>query len=131
MERDTWRRLRFSPSGEERISRNRTTLSKLSSGSPMPIKTKLAIFSPVSSSAAYTSSSISDGVRFRTQPARVEAQKLQPIRHPTWVEMHKLFPYLYRMTTASTQLPSESSSRYFTVPSSLETSLRRMDRLFM
>ena len=54
----------------------------------------------------------------------VEAQKAQPMRQPTWEEMHTVLPYWYRMSTDSTQLPSESFHKYFTVPSREETCLR-------
>ena len=71
-----------------------------------------------------TWSSISAGVRSRTLPAMVEAQKAHPIRHPTWEEMHTVLPWWYCMSTVSMQLPSDSSQRYLMVPSNRDTCLR-------
>ena len=52
----------------------------------------LLISSPESIWVNSTWSSISAGVRFRTRPAMVDAQKAQPIRQPTWEEMHTVLP---------------------------------------
>ena len=112
------------PCGQLTSCRNFTTLSKLSSGSPMPISTMFDIFSPESFSENMTSSSISPGSRLRTSPPMVEAQKAQPWRQPTCVEMHTVLPWWYCITTVSTALPSERPQRYFTVPSWAETCLR-------
>ena len=101
----------------------------MSSGSPMPISTKEEMGSPACRSASYTSPSISAGVRLRTSPPRVEAQNLQPIRQPTWVEMQRLKPCSYRIRTASTQLRSGNSSSSFTVSSSRLSSRRRVVRV--
>ena len=90
----------------------------------MPIKTMLETGSPESFWTKITWSSISPGVRSRTLPAMVEAQKAQPIRQPTWEEMQTVFPWWYCIRTDSMQLPSASSQRYFTVPSSLEVCFR-------
>ena len=68
----------FIPCGWFTSSRKRMTLSKLSSGSPMPIRTILDIGLPESSCENSTSSSISDGSRQRTRPPMVEAQNAQP-----------------------------------------------------
>ena len=114
----------FSPSGWFTSSRNRSTLSRLSSGSPMPIKTILEMGSPESFWAKITWSRISDGVKSLTLPAIVDAQKAHPIRQPTCEETQTVLPWWYCMTTVSMQLPSSSCHRYFTVPSSLETCLR-------
>ena len=59
----------------------------------MPMMTMFEIFSPISVWEYSTSSSISDGVRFRTSPPMVEAQKAQPIRQPTWDEMQTVRPW--------------------------------------
>ena len=75
----------FSPSGWFTRVRNFITVSKLSSGSPIPMSTMLEMVNS-------TWSIISAGVRFRTFPARVEAQKAQPMRQPTWQEIHTVFP---------------------------------------
>ena len=62
-------------------------------GSPMPISTMLETRSPASFCVKSTWSSSSPGVRSRTFPARVEAQKAQPMRHPAWDEMHTVLPW--------------------------------------
>ena len=79
------------PSGLFTSSRKRITLSKLSSGSPMPIRTMWEISRPESSWVNSTSSSISWGSRRRTRPPMV-AQKAQPMRQPTSEEMHTVLP---------------------------------------
>ena len=83
----------FSPSGWFTSSRNRSTLSRLSMGSPMPISTILEMGAPESFWVKITWSSISPGVKSRTFPAMVDAQKAQPIRQPTWEEMQTVFPW--------------------------------------
>ena len=83
VEREMCRMPMFCPSGWFTSSRKRRTLSRLSIGSPMPIKTMLETGSPESFWTKITWSSISPGVRSRTLPAMVEAQKAQPIRQPT------------------------------------------------
>ena len=82
----------FSPSGWFTRVKKRKTVSKLSKGSPIPIKTMLETGTPLSIWVNSTWSSISAGVRSRTFPAMVEAQKAHPIRHPTWQEMHTVLP---------------------------------------
>ena len=69
------------------------TLSKLSNGSPIPMSTMLEIFRPLSRSEESTSSSISDGSRFRIRPPIVEAQKAHPCRQPTCEEMQTVLPW--------------------------------------
>ena len=83
----------FSPSGWFTISRNFSTASRLSIGSPMPISTMLEMGAPESFWTKITCSSSSPGVRSRTFPAMVDAQKAQPIRQPTWEEMQTVFPW--------------------------------------
>ena len=83
----------FSPSGWFTNSRNRSTLSRLSMGSPIPMRTILDTGTPLSDWVKITCSNISPGVRSRTFPPRVDAQKAQPIRHPTWVETHTVLPW--------------------------------------
>ena len=82
----------FMPSGWFTSLRNFMTLSKLSSGSPIPMSTMCPIFKPDSFSENMTSSSISPASRFLTSPPIVDAQKAQPWRQPTCVEMHTLLP---------------------------------------
>ena len=82
----------FIPSGWFTRVRNRITVSKLSRGSPMPMSTMLEMGAPLSIWVNSTWSIISAGVRSRTLPARVEAQKAHPMRQPTWQEMHTVFP---------------------------------------
>ena len=93
-------------------------------GSPMPMRTMLETGSPESFRTKITWSSISPAVRSRTFPARVEAQKAQPMRQPTWEEIQTVFPWWYCIKTDSMQFPSASSQRYFTVPSSREVCFR-------
>ena len=52
-------------------------------GSPMPMSTILDTSRPLSAWVKITCSAISPAVRSRTLPPRVEAQKAQPMRHPT------------------------------------------------
>ena len=59
----------------------------------MPISTILEISRPESSWVNSTWSSISPAVRSRTFPATVLAQKAQPMRQPTWEEMHTVLPW--------------------------------------
>ena len=92
MDREICRIPMFSPSGWFTRVRNFITVSKLSSGSPIPMSTMLEMGAPLSSWVNSTWSIISAGVRFRTFPARVEAQKAQPMRQPTWQEIHTVFP---------------------------------------
>ena len=61
----------------------------------------------------------------------VDAQNLQPIGQPTSAEMQTVLPWWYCMRTVSMQLPSRSSQRYLTVPSSLEICLRATVGLLM
>ena len=73
----------FIPWGLLTSSKKRSTLSMLSSGSPIPMSTMLETGRPLSSWVNSTWSSSSDGRRSRTLPAMVLAQKAQPIRQPT------------------------------------------------
>ena len=64
-----------------------TTLSKLSNGSPLPIKTMLvkflSVLLPLSALTTAMVESISPAVKFLINPFKVEAQNLQPILQPT------------------------------------------------
>ena len=80
------------PSGLFTSSRKRITLSKLSSGSPMPMSTIWEMGWPESTCVNRTWSSISNGSSRRTKPPRVDAQKAQPMRQPTSVEMQTVLP---------------------------------------
>ena len=62
-------------------------------GSPMPMSTILDTSRPLSAWVKITCSAISPAVRSRTLPPRVEAQKAQPMRHPTWLEMQTVLPW--------------------------------------
>ena len=59
--------------------------------------------------AVITCATISSAASDRTSPLLPLAQNTQPIAQPTCVEMHRLTPYLYRISTPSTQLPSVSA----------------------
>ena len=63
------------------------------------------------------SATISSAESERTTPRAPEAQKAQPIPHPTWVEMHWVKRPVAGMRTVSTALPSSNSRRSFLVPS--------------
>jgi len=82
----------FNPFSSLINSRNFVTFSKLSRGSPLPIKTMLETFSPMFFSISYICSNNSEGLKFLSSPLRVEAQNLQPIRHPDCVEIHTELP---------------------------------------
>ena len=58
----------------------------------MPMSTMWEMGRPESTWVNSTSSSISKGSSRRTRPPMVEAQKAQPIRQPTSVEMQTVFP---------------------------------------
>ena len=58
----------------------------------MPMSTMWEMGRPESTWVNRTSSSISKGSSRRTRPPMVEAQKAQPIRQPTSVEMHTVLP---------------------------------------
>ena len=73
--------------------RNFMTLSKLSSGSPMPMSTMFEMGRPDSFCENMTSSRISEGSRPLIRPPMVEAQKAQPWRQPTCVEMQTVLPW--------------------------------------
>jgi hypothetical protein len=76
----------------------------------------------VSFSAATICPISSEGRRSRTLPPMVEAQKAQPIRQPTCVEMQRVFPCLQRIKTLSMHSPSYRRNKYLTVPSMAEVS---------
>ena len=93
VESEIWRIPMFSPSGWFTSCRKRSTFTRLSSGSPMPMRTMLEMSFPESSWVKSTWSSISEGVKSLTLPAMVEAQNLQPIRQPTCEEMQTVLPW--------------------------------------
>ena len=72
----------FNPFGLFIIFTAFITLSKLSSGSPIPINTILEILMFSSCSTAKICSTISPLVKLLTNLIPVEAQNLQPILHP-------------------------------------------------
>ena len=83
------------------------------------MSTMLSMRWPLSFAAKSTWSSSSPEERLRTRPPMVEAQKLHPMRHPTWLEIQREVPCSYRMSTLSTALPSCRPKRYLMVPSFL------------
>lgn len=96
------------------------TLARLSSGSPIPIKTRL--FSLVSESVRYSFSlftcfTISPAERFLIRPNLAVAQKAHPILQPTCEDIHAVYLFPSLRITASIRSPSESSNRNLTVPS--------------
>src|SRR3990170_3558987 len=105
------------------ISIAATTLSKLSSGSPIPIRTTLVTArspfgpAPRARRASHSWEMISASVRLRLKPWRPVAQKLQFSAQPTWVETHNVPRPSSGMKTVSTAVPSSSCSSHLRVPS--------------
>ena len=98
--------------------------SKLSSGSPMPMKTMLVIpgaSAPGSRAARHACPTISARVRLPSKPCLPVAQKLQSRAQPTWDEMHSVLrlgaaPESGRtsgISTVSTALPCPVSRQPF------------------
>ena len=90
----TWRWEKLGPSSSSSSSSAALSWSKLWSGSPIPMNTRLvsgrgAGPSPSSTSrrlARWTWSTISPAVRCRASPMVPVMQKVQPSAQPTWVE---------------------------------------------
>ena len=101
-------------SGSASASMALTRFSRLSSGSPMPMKTTF-VMRPSRRDISTAWSSISPTVRFRVKPSAPVAQKAQPIAQPTWVERQTVWRLSSRIETASTRAPSSKRKRYFAV----------------
>jgi len=121
------------PSGAFMIATALATLSKLSSGSPIPMKTKFVSSSPRTSLRKSAWPVISDGVRFRWNPSSPLAQKAQVNLHPACVDRQTVRLFPDGMSTASTWNPSGSLKRNFCVPSAERkrpaTSIRPMTKV--
>ena len=96
-----------------------STAGRLSSGSPIPMKTTLLMRRPGSSSSRMrqTWSTISAVVRLRPKPRAPVAQKLHASGQPCWVEMHSVVRPSSGISTDSMRTPSRASSTALTVPS--------------
>jgi len=98
------------------------TDGRLSSGSPIPMKTMLLTRVPNSSWMWRTWSMISYGMRLRAKPPLPVAQKVQRMGQPTWEEMHAVSRLVASpssslgMPTVSTTRPSCSLSSSLVVP---------------
>ena len=101
-----------------------TTLSKLASGSPMPIITTLEItrsffgVTPMALLAHHSWPMISDVLRLRLKPWRPVEQNVHSSAQPTCEEMHKVPRSASGINTVSTPLPVPTSSSHLRVPSS-------------
>src|SRR5574343_312050 len=101
-----------------------TTLSKLASGSPMPIITTLEMtrsffgVTPMALLAHHSWPMISAVLRLRLKPWRPVEQKVHSSAQPTWDDMHKVPRSSSGMNTVSTPLPVPTSSSHLRVPSS-------------
>src|SRR5690554_7699242 len=101
-----------------------TTLSKLSSGSPMPIITTLVMARstragtvPKDLLAIHTWPMISAAVRSLLKPCLPVEQKLQSSAHPAWDDTHSVPRPFCGMYTVSTQLPDATRTTHLRVPS--------------
>ena len=105
------------------ISRPRSSVRKLSSGSPMPMKTALSGQRPVAAWSSLPAVRIwamsSSGVRLRTKPERPVRQKVHPTGQPTCVERQSVCALGMDMMTVSTDWPSSRPRRSLRVPSLL------------
>ena len=72
------------------------TKKYLSNGSPLPISTMLvklrSLHLPLSALTVAIQLIISPALKLRISPLVVDAQNLQPIRHPTCVDIHIVLP---------------------------------------
>src|SRR6266568_954403 len=106
-----------------------TVLSKLSSGSPIPISTTLLMtrsppgIAPSSRLASHSCPMISPTERFRLNPCLPVEQNRQARVQPAWVEMHRVPRLVSGMNTASIALPLPTSSSHLRVPSPAMLSL--------
>ena len=114
-----------SPLGSVAMRTKRATASKLCSGSPMPISTRLRGRWPCSRSAASTCATISSVVRLRSSPPRAVRQKAQSIAQPTCVDTHWVSRPWPGISTVSTRLPSGMASSILRVPSLARSSRTR------
>ncbi len=103
----------------KRISSACSRFSKLSRGSPMPMKTRFRLGARAGPRrfAASTWATISPGVRLRPPPQKPVTQKRQARAQPAWLEIHRVRRRSSGMSTVSMVAPSSSRNRYFTVPS--------------
>src|SRR6266851_3727577 len=94
------------PSGSSMMRSAAMTASKLRSGSPWPMSTRLvcgASWDLCCSSGSKTCARISAGVRLRIRPSCAVRQKWQSTAQPAWVEMQMVCRPVLGMKTASTE----------------------------
>jgi len=91
----------------------------------MPMKTRLRISQPSTARTVTTWATISAALRLRSRPMRPVSQKVQPMRQPTWEEMHNdqvdcwpSSPRRIGMRTHSISKPSWVRSTALAVPPS-------------
>ena len=95
-------------------------LSRLSSGSPMPMNTRLRLGERRGSAKriACTWATISLAVRLRPAPQKPVTQKRHASAQPAWLETHNVWRPRSGMSTASIVAPSFKPKRNLRVPSS-------------
>ena len=110
-------------------------LSKLASGSPMPMNTILVsgvrASLRIQSRTAHTWLTISAVVRLRRKPMAPVRQKVQPMAQPTWEETHRVLRSSSGMSTDSITAPSSRRKANLTAPSperSTRASAKRLMR---
>ena len=103
-----------------------STAGRLSSGSPMPMKTTLVIRRSGGERLAHAADLVDDlgGERLRVKPSAPVAQNEQASGQPTWVETQSVVRSSSGISTDSTRAPSRARSTPFRVPSA-----ERRDRL--
>ena len=105
------------PSGELNTSNVAASSLKLSSPSPIPMKTRLSGRRPARLQPSRNSSRISPAARLRISPSRPLAQKRHCTGHPTCVDKQKVNRSSAGINTISIVSPSCKVSSSFSVPS--------------
>ena len=98
-----------------------STASRLSRGSPIPMKTTFVASSPAASAASRATRNwctISPAVRFRRKPMVAVAQKAQARVHPDCDDTHTVPRVREGIRTVSALWPSPNSIAHLVVPSS-------------
>ena len=112
------------PAGSRSTAMARSTSSRLSSGSPIPMKTTFVGRAPRCRAATAYCATISAAVRLRWSPRRPVSQKTHPRAHPACDETQTVHRSRDRngvegwwMSTASTAAPSSRRTANRTLPS--------------
>src|SRR5574344_3137577 len=103
------------PSVEVNRSNAGSTLSRLSMGSPIPMKTTLVKVSTAGMDRIWLR--ISAVLRLALKPIRPVMQKAQPILQPTWDDTQSVALSASGIYTASIKPPFKAGNRYLMVPS--------------